>query len=637
MASESDARAVVDFDEEAREFTHFFSAGGYNNTDFTYTPQYRRQYSYLSSYPAAPTYIRMHNILTCHGRGDYYFREGDDYNGRGEGSVCRVTDSGDLAYDWTYVDKVYDVLVDHDMKPIVEIERMPPDLQKPDVDYPAPRDYDLWRTYVEDFVHHLTDRYGHAEVATWYFETWNEPDNHRAWGSEPGDYTDFFRYWDHAVDAIKSVSEEYRVGGPGTKQMDRSFDLFEQFLEHCVDGRNHCTGESGTPIDFVSVHCKGVRPSREDEWPRSEKVLGDVGRYLDILDDYPSLSDVEFFNDESDVAWSGNKNADDFDWLEFRNTRYFAGFNCKLVDRYCRVVEDEYDYDMSRMVADNCHLHWEGSFFSANRSRLTPVLHYPTTDLVKKPVFNSHQLLEKLGTRRYVPSSRPDGDGVGVLPTAADGYVAVLVWNFDDDPGADAKRTVRVDLENVPLDAERAKLVEYRIDEDHSNAYAAWNEQGSPRPPGRDQIREIRREQNLATIGPVRDVDATDPVTLEAELSMHSVSLFLLCEPTSLSPEADSSLRAYPELDVFGDPSVFLTWDPIDDHYVSHYLVTRLGPEETVTFGEEGWITAGTFVDMDAAADAEYEYRVSAVDFEGRETDTIATRQVATTEGAIEF
>ena len=45
-------------------------------------------------------------------------------------------------------------------------------------DYYIPKDFNLWADILKAFVNHCIDRYGREEVQKWYFEIWNEPDNH---------------------------------------------------------------------------------------------------------------------------------------------------------------------------------------------------------------------------------------------------------------------------------------------------------------------------------------------------------------------------------------------------------------------------------------------------------------------------
>ena len=50
-----------------------------------------------------------------------------------------------------------------------------------------------------------------------------------------------------------------RVGGPhvaGTKSPEAT-KFLRDFLEHCLRGKNHATGKTGSPLDFVAFHAKG--------------------------------------------------------------------------------------------------------------------------------------------------------------------------------------------------------------------------------------------------------------------------------------------------------------------------------------------------------------------------------------------
>ena len=67
---------------------------------------------------------------------------------------------------------------------------------------------------------------------------------------------------------------------------------------------------------------------------------------------------------------------------------------------------------------------------------------------------------------------------VGVMASRSDGELAILVWHYHDDdvPGADA----RIELAIAGLPRGTPRLTHYRIDDGHSNAYAAWQRLGSP-------------------------------------------------------------------------------------------------------------------------------------------------------------
>jgi xylan 1,4-beta-xylosidase len=151
-------------------------------------------------------YVRFHAIL-------------DD-----EVGIYSEDADGHVQYNFSYVDQIYDSLLNGGVKPFVELDFMPRQLSvKPDANYKdfwykpnvdPPRDLDKWEDLVRSFTHHLVDRYGEDEVAQWWFEVWNEP-NIGTWHDSPKQAT-YFELYDRAAKAVKSVNPRLRVGGPAT-------------------------------------------------------------------------------------------------------------------------------------------------------------------------------------------------------------------------------------------------------------------------------------------------------------------------------------------------------------------------------------------------------------------------------------
>ncbi len=128
-------------------------------------------------------------------------------------------------YNFTYIDQIYDGLLKLQVKPFVELSFMPrkmaadPNLTQSFFYRPVvapPKDYKLWDDMLRAFATHLIARYGIAEVSTWKFEVWNEP-NLDFWGGNPRQST-YFELYDHTARALKAVSSQLHVGGPATAQ-----------------------------------------------------------------------------------------------------------------------------------------------------------------------------------------------------------------------------------------------------------------------------------------------------------------------------------------------------------------------------------------------------------------------------------
>jgi xylan 1,4-beta-xylosidase len=163
--------------------------------------------------------------------------------------VRAVRAHGILDGDLSVVDRVYDIVLDLGLRPVVELGFMPRDLARD----PArtvftyagiispPRDWDAWATRIRDLVEHLIGRYGAAEVRQWPFEVWNEANLSVFWSGTPAEY---WQLYEVTARTIKDVDPHLRVGGPATAAAGW---IGEQL-------------GTGAPVDFLSTHVYGVPP-----------------------------------------------------------------------------------------------------------------------------------------------------------------------------------------------------------------------------------------------------------------------------------------------------------------------------------------------------------------------------------------
>ncbi|HPF87781.1 MAG TPA: xylann 1,4-beta-xylosidase [Candidatus Limiplasma sp.] len=168
-------------------------------------------------------------------------------------AVCTLDREGNVLYNWQYIDLVIDEMLEHRIRPLVELGFMPDCLKSGEQtifwwkgNVTPPRDMAKWQDLVAAFTRHVTGRYGADEVRTWYFEVWNEPNLS---GFFTGTQADYFALYDASTEAVKSVDPAYRVGGPGTAGLAEGTWIAE-LIAHCAEHR--------VPIDFVSTHGYGV-------------------------------------------------------------------------------------------------------------------------------------------------------------------------------------------------------------------------------------------------------------------------------------------------------------------------------------------------------------------------------------------
>jgi xylan 1,4-beta-xylosidase len=209
-------------------------------------------------------YFRAHNLLST-GDGTAAFKWGST-------NAYREDAGGKPVYDWTIVDNIIDTYRARGIRPYLQIGFMPEALSsapqgtpyqhvwRPGFDYRLiatgwtypPKDYAKWGELVYQWTLHNIERYGRAEVESWYFEVWNEPNSTFYWQGTP---EEFYKLHDYAIAAIRRALPNARVGGPDVAGPGGTF--MDGFLKHVSTGTNYATGQTGTPTDFLSFHAKG--------------------------------------------------------------------------------------------------------------------------------------------------------------------------------------------------------------------------------------------------------------------------------------------------------------------------------------------------------------------------------------------
>ena len=191
-------------------------------------------------------YVRFHGIFTH----THVYRDVD----------------GKAVYDFSEVDAIYAAVLRAGMKPFVEISFMPSALatgHKTIFYYTAngspPKDYGQWADLVTAFIRNLESHFGKAEVETWRFEVWNEPNLDGFWTH--GDQAAYFHLYDVTARAIKAVDPALKIGGPATA----GAAWVPEFLAHARTAR--------VPVDFVTTHAYGVNAGFLDANGKADNEL----------------------------------------------------------------------------------------------------------------------------------------------------------------------------------------------------------------------------------------------------------------------------------------------------------------------------------------------------------------------------
>ncbi len=479
-------------------------------------------------------YFRAHNLLTS----------GDGTAALKWGSTGAYTENppGTPVYNWTILDGIFDTYLQRGVRPYAEIGFMPEALSaKPEPyqhhwnptakyndiytgwSYP-PKDYAKWGELVYQWTKHCVEKYGRAEVESWYWEVWNEP-NIGYWHGSPAE---FLKLHDYAIEGVRRALPTARVGGPDSAGPGGKFS--RDFLEHCLRGTNYATGQVGTPLDFISFHAKGSPVSTNGHVRMGmANQLRNVDDGFRLIASFPELKSKPIVIGESDpegcAACQGAS-------LAYRNGTMYSSYTAAAFARKHELMER---HGVNLEGALTWAFEFEDQpYFAGFRSLASNGL--------DKPVLNVFRMFSKMSGERLPVDSdhavkldallregvRGEAD-VAALASLADHQLCVLVWHYHDDDVSGPAAAVTVQLADLPIPTGKAKLQHYRIDEEHSNAFGAWKRLGSPQSPTPTQFEQLEKAGGLAELTPESPVNVSQgAATLTFELPRQGVSLLEL-------------------------------------------------------------------------------------------------------------
>ncbi|WP_261765666.1 GH39 family glycosyl hydrolase [Actinotalea fermentans] len=415
---------------------------------------------------------------------------------------------------FSYVDKVFDAVLDAGARPFVEFGFMPRELATQTetlfwwkAHCSPPTDMARWSALVTATVEHWVERYGVDEVRQWRFEVWNEPNLVPHFWT--GTRTEYFELYEATVRAVKGVDPALLVGGPATSVFvpdsryageveDRSAQAataaaddvdaldwrpvwVEEFIAWCA--------ERGLPVDFLSTH---LYPT--DYAYGSDGQPRDIRRHVDATeDDLRLLRSIIAGSPYPDAElhiteWSTSPSSRDF----VHDTVFAATYITRAFLR-CAALADSISYWTFTDVFEEGGAGlgpFHGGFGLVNEQG------------IHKPTFHAFAMLAGLGDRLLAATP----DGVITRHSGTD-RVAAVFFNYPTEMGRAAvgsevtyeatralaevgtARRVRHRVEGVPAGA--AFDVEL-MDWDHGNVTEAWHAMGQPLNLTRAQEAELR-------------------------------------------------------------------------------------------------------------------------------------------------
>ncbi len=430
---------------------------------------------------------------------------------------------GQPVYSWTNYDQIMDYILSLGMKPLIELSFMPGALASGTETFgwynnhpgniSPPKNYDRWQELIYNVAQHSIDRYGVAEVESWYWEVWNEPDLPDFFS---GSQAEYFQMYDRAVAGLTQANPNLKVGGPSVAIIGN--DWIAALIDHCMTG--------GVKLDFISWH---KYPYPADARPLN---IGDGNvQVRSIIDQkkaqYPALNVLNFLT-EWNSSFTGG---DSF------NNEMGASFVAKAVHGMFEDQRGVPPPDRAAFwVISDIWEEWD--------SRQSPAFDVMGLVMrkhdVKKPSYLAFQMLARMHDRRIAFSGGTDAEiglnGFATLSTNGKG-VTVLVYDHNHGDGQYADPvtdTVTLELEHLPFAKPNVEVERFAVDHDTNNAFRVWDAAGRPPAPSEALWQEMKSAGELDPVGPVELVPLVNAgVTLNFDQLQPGVSLITIREEGS--------------------------------------------------------------------------------------------------------
>ena len=528
----------VDANKEIGDLKPIWAWFGYDEPNYTYMKNGKKLLGELANLSPVPVHVRCHNLMTT----------GDGTPALKWGSTNMYTEDqdGNPIYNWHIVDSIFDTYVHFKMKPLAEIGFMPEALSSKPEPYrhnwdPAdknsvlftgwaypPKDYRKWAELIYQWVKHCVERYGKAEVESWYWELWNEPNIDYLQADDR--FKTYCKMYDFASDAVKRALPTAVMGGPHIAGFNN--DFLRGFILHCLKGNNEATGKTGSPLDFIAFHAKGSPKVIDGVVIMGiQNQLQTINESLKTISSIPEVKNLPIIIGESDPEGCAACGMNTHPANAYRNGTMYSSYTAASL---ARIYDLNNFYGTDIVGAVNWSFEFENQpWFYGFRDI--------ATNGVDKPVLNVFRMLGMMSGKRIAVNGnlkydfksicesgvRGEETDINALASKTKKEITILLWNYHDKDILDKGSPVSVTIKNIP--GKTAVLYHYRIDASHSNSYEVWKKMGSPQNPTSEQVKELEKSGQLEMLTKPEDIKIIgNQFTIEMQLPRQAVSLIKL-------------------------------------------------------------------------------------------------------------
>jgi xylan 1,4-beta-xylosidase len=370
-----------------------------------------------------------------------------------------------LFYNFSYLDQIFDTMLSHGVRPFVEWGFMPTALASgPDTVFwwrgniTPPRTWDLWADLVGTLTRHWIDRYGLAEVKTWLFEVWNEPNLTVFW--KDADQGAYFRLYETTVRTLKAIDPGLQVGGPAIcGGSDHWIDAFLGFVR-----------DRNLPLDFFTRHLYSAQSPVRATPDLLYQPLFDPGVPVDELKDVRRRIDAAGFTG-----------------LPLHITEFNTSYHpqCPVHDtplnaaHLARLLSEAGDLVETLSYWTFCDLFEETD---VPRALFHGGFGLLAREGIPKPTFHLFAFFQTLGDELVERQE-------SWVATRTERGLALVAWNPVQDPGATGVRSVTIRL---PWSGGPVLVRRSRVHDGAGNPWGLWSRLGRPRFPDKATVEFLR-------------------------------------------------------------------------------------------------------------------------------------------------
>uniref|UniRef100_A0A8C1FJW1 Alpha-L-iduronidase n=2 Tax=Cyprinus carpio TaxID=7962 RepID=A0A8C1FJW1_CYPCA len=419
--------------------------------------------------------------------------------------------SGEYHYNFTHLDQLIDLLWQNGLQPGFELMGS---VSNSFSNFEDKSQVTEWRKLVYLIAERYIRKYGLGFVSQWNFETWNEPNNHD-FDNMTVSIQGFLNYYDACSEGLRAASPLLKFGGPGDSchSLPHSPYCWEM-LQHCYNGTNYFTGETGVRLDYIALHKKGGGSSLPI-------LQEEVATVREIQQRFPQFRSVPIYNDEADPLVGWNKP------LPWRADVTYAAMVVKVISQHQNllIADQNSTVNYTLLSNDNAFLSYHPHPFTQRTLTARFQINNtnpPHVQLLRKPVLTVMGLLALLGETQVQAEVLTDGSEV--------------------NSSVGALATVHVPQVPYTADSWQTTVLLYNSRDNQTSSTNRICLYLHPDYPTAQQFTQLRNQEDPQTDGPL-PVPSDGSLTLKAALPVPSVLLVHVCAQSKEVPDQVNGVR----------------------------------------------------------------------------------------------